>query len=963
MLARISAGKAGIIEYLENGIKNGRDFTRDELDHRICIDGNIKLTDTIINAISQKDRDNYYHITLSFKEKDIDNKTIEEVYNSYKEKLLNAYDDGEYNIYAEIHQPKIKSYKDKKTGETIERLPHVHIVIPKKNLLTGNDFNPFGEYRKFEHLHDSIQESCNYKFNLDSPYDSPREMVSKADLISRYKGDNFKGTNFELKSSILDDIHNQDINKWDDFKKVLKNYGEVSETKTNRNHYLSVKLPNAKKNIRLKESCFTQKYIETRLYRDTRPSEREVDKKLGEWINRKSYEVKYVVKDKKNRETYYALSEDKKDEYLRDKINWYNNKYLPRQSKKATVKIPYKMVKQFSDIKTNVSSFKSNLANKENQYERSNARAESRTKHIRKRRWPTNKQPNIERAEFRQIKAFTEKTNSVSRLPKCYVVHGSSGWSNGITSLLSNNELQNVDVKREHQYNALRWIGDRDGERGGLNKSVVSQISDNERQHDLINQELAVFSDIRKNLIPDYLFDNLKKFNIEKESYHCFKSKDGSYRITVGNRNLNVSDFLTKHVHLNWEDARELLLDSYQNQIQKRLDEKEENCIIFKSSKTVKSTYSVYDSIKIFNYLKNQEIYEASNMLALDKLKSLRKEENNEIEPKYKALSFSDIFKHQQELQRQVHTPFKLNDLVASPNAKKGVVDYKNKDTGITEFSDKGDKIQFSRQPSESAVLSGLKMAAEKFGTIKLKGTPEFKESVLEQAAKNDIKVVFEPESLQKQFVELKAQLKDSNEISQSTNQSEIEKSHADKQQQPTEPEQNDIAEPQIDPTIKLEVDKANELFDKWKMDKRYKSTLKEAETIALDVGLKLKEQGIKHNPFSDNEKLSDAFNKGMSEESTQTQRFSYRWNEKDNVFEVKFNDKPISESGITKELVEVIRSQDKFLSNYDVTRIMEGRLSPNEVKDGAEPRPFNVDSQGQKVEDQVNKQSGSLKM
>ncbi|RAP69533.1 mobB relaxase/mobilization domain protein [Candidatus Erwinia dacicola] len=37
--------------------------------------------------------------------------------------------------------------KDRKTGESVDRKPHIHIVIPRKNLLSGNEMNPVGSYK------------------------------------------------------------------------------------------------------------------------------------------------------------------------------------------------------------------------------------------------------------------------------------------------------------------------------------------------------------------------------------------------------------------------------------------------------------------------------------------------------------------------------------------------------------------------------------------------------------------------------------------------------------------------------------------------------------------------------------------------------------------------------------------------------------------------------------------------
>ena len=51
MLIRVRGGEAGIREYLEEGRKDGRDYNRAELDERVILAGDLKLTDAIINSM------------------------------------------------------------------------------------------------------------------------------------------------------------------------------------------------------------------------------------------------------------------------------------------------------------------------------------------------------------------------------------------------------------------------------------------------------------------------------------------------------------------------------------------------------------------------------------------------------------------------------------------------------------------------------------------------------------------------------------------------------------------------------------------------------------------------------------------------------------------------------------------------------------------------------------------------
>lgn len=118
MLVRVRGGKDGIAEYLRDGMKSDREMHRDQLDKRICIDGDLSITDTIIKTMAKTDKpENYFHVTLSFAERDISEEKIREVYEEYKRNIMSSYTEEEFNIYAEIHVPKIKSYEDKSTGK------------------------------------------------------------------------------------------------------------------------------------------------------------------------------------------------------------------------------------------------------------------------------------------------------------------------------------------------------------------------------------------------------------------------------------------------------------------------------------------------------------------------------------------------------------------------------------------------------------------------------------------------------------------------------------------------------------------------------------------------------------------------------------------------------------------------------------------------------------------------------
>ena len=225
MLVRITGGSEGIAEYLANGQKADRELTRDELDERVILDGDLELTDTIIKGM-EKEGERYLHITLAFKEDELSPEVMRDLVIDFKQFAMSAYEADEFNFYAEAHLPKIKSYTNRQTGELVERKPHIHIVIPEQNLLSGQNLNPFGRVEQQVKFLEAFQEHANAKYGLASPKDNRRlEFTSESEIISRYKGDLFQGSAKELKERILSDVLDRKISDYDTFKNMLTEYG------------------------------------------------------------------------------------------------------------------------------------------------------------------------------------------------------------------------------------------------------------------------------------------------------------------------------------------------------------------------------------------------------------------------------------------------------------------------------------------------------------------------------------------------------------------------------------------------------------------------------------------------------------------------------------------------------------------------------------------------------------------
>lgn len=83
----------------------------------------------------------------------------------------------------------------------------------------------------------------------------------------------------------------------------------------------------------------------------------------------------------------------------------------------------------------------------------------------------------------------------------------------------------------------------------------------------------------------------------------------------------------------------------------------------------------------------------------------------------------------------------------------------------------------------------------------------------------------------------------------------------------------------------------------------------------------------------------------------------SYKWNKSDNVFDFKINEQQINKKVPLSFLIK-LKENDKFLNNFSIDELYNGKLSFSKVKNGSEPKSFNVTNQGEKIiEPEQNKQ------
>ncbi|RWZ85637.1 MAG: hypothetical protein EO766_16345 [Hydrotalea sp. AMD] len=542
MLIRITGASAGIAEYLQNGHKSDREYTRDELDERIILDGDLELTDTIINDM-QKEGDRYLHITLAFKEDYLDRETLDNIVGEFKSFAMSAYDDDEYNFYAEAHLPKLKSYANRKTGELVERKPHIHIVIPKQNLLSGTSIDPLykpflnkttqltevtpDQYKWIE----AFQETINAKYGLASPKDNRRtEFTNESEMISRYKGDIFQGQAKVLKERVLSDVLDRNITDYNVFTQLLSEYGATrTRNQGGENEYLNVKPSDNGKGINLKDYVFSRAFIEMtadeksqvlttqarqhyEAQQPSRPAAPELAATLAEWHEVRARELKYINSgSRKLYAEYKAADRSGKIEILNARAERFMQKH--RGESEHDRNDPSRLI---ADINANLGAASHNL---ESAGQRLGHTDEARRNFA-------------DRRNRAVIKALGER--------------------------LGHDQTEDRPLA-EPQPRDRRDVD-----------NVIGQMvaEDRELKAEAKAASLSEFTQIKRELDASHLLERLSQTHgVIPDKYEISKGKDGGDRIRAGNRNLNVSDFLTQELRLSFSEAAPILRKAYAEQL------------------------------------------------------------------------------------------------------------------------------------------------------------------------------------------------------------------------------------------------------------------------------------------------------------------------------------------------------------------------------------------------------------
>lgn len=556
MLVRITGGSEGIAEYLANGQKADREFTRDELDERVILDGDLELTDTIIKGM-EKEGERYLHITLAFKEDALDPEVMRGLVSDFKQFAMSAYDADEFNFYAEAHLPKLKSYTNRQTGELVERKPHIHIVIPEQNLLSGQNLNPFGRVEQQTKFLEAFQEHANAKYGLASPKDNRRtEFTSESEIISRYKGDLFQGSAKELKERILSDVLDRKISDYDGFKALLTEYGAARSRNAGKaTEYQNVKPADQAKGINLKDYVFSREFIEKpeaekrrhladegrRQYESQQPARKtapELAATLKEWHEVRAKELKYI--NSGNRKLYAAYrSADR--EGMRAMLDERAATFYTKHRKETDHDRTDEQRRDFRG--------RENAADRGTDSRRTVA-------HI---------ADNL-RAASRNIESTGRAVGDAEQARRNLADRRTSRAVAALGRRLGRDQSEDRQVSRAAPQPRDRRAAD----------SVTGQLlaEARERKTEGKAAHLAEFAQIKRELDARRLLAHLSKTHgVIPEKYEVTQGKDGGDRIKAGSRNLNVSDFLTQEMRLSFSEAAPILRQVYAAQQGRELAE------------------------------------------------------------------------------------------------------------------------------------------------------------------------------------------------------------------------------------------------------------------------------------------------------------------------------------------------------------------------------------------------------
>lgn len=573
MIIEIGGGESGFKVYLETGQKKGRDLHRNQLDRRIPLFGDLDIFE-IATSIHEGAGRRYDHITLSFSEHHVPDETLQAAVDEFRDHALAAWPVAERHrvaFYAEAHRPKILSYTNSLTGESVARLTHIHVGIGRRDLGTGKAIEVLGylglgsDNLKFV---DAFQESFNSRHGFASPKDNPKITSENAvDTLARYTGarPDALGTFNERKAALevvlQKEVLVKNITTWAGLEELIAEHGAVTKMNKGKfNECYRVKPHGAEKAMRLSGIFFQQQFIE-----------RSTQEKLA--IISEKAKAAYLEKMQPRKESEYVAAtlaewhqiKAREHRYLHTGSSFYKNFYQPADAPRRR--------QLLDEIERKYHALTSSSPN-----------------HSRKVAPPRNRLPGLSIRDLDGIQKRSEmlllgdhgvyvRDKPEGQGPGSVGLRQADGTGRSGIAATAFDERESRDQAGSDASQPIRGSVPRStsntGRHGELLQhqpsSVIGRVAADLRERYEQSEDKDRYAEIRKNLDCAQLLASLShSHGLNPVLYQVDKAKDGTPRIQCGTRALTPSDFLTKEMGLPWREAAPILRQTYEHQINSR---------------------------------------------------------------------------------------------------------------------------------------------------------------------------------------------------------------------------------------------------------------------------------------------------------------------------------------------------------------------------------------------------------
>jgi Large polyvalent protein-associated domain 7 len=577
MIVAIGGGTGGFKNYLETGQKKGRELHRDALDQRLPLFGDLNVFELATSSQAGGGQ-KYDHITLAFSENYVSDEMLEIAVKEFRDHALAAWPESErhrISFYAEAHRPKILSYTNNLTGESVKRLVHIHLGMGKHDLLTGEIIEPLGYLGLSDNLKfiDAWQEAFNAKHGFSSPKDNPKITPENAiDTFARYTGAtpdalgtfNQQKTNLEI--ILQKQIIEKNITTWTDFEQLLKTHGQVSKMREGKLDEVFRVLPDgADRAMRLKGVFFQRQFIE-----------RPTSEKLA--IIQDKAKVAYLEQMQPRKEPAYVASvlkewhttKARENRYLHTGSKFYKDQYQPADAETR--------LQLLNEIERKHHGITSIIPN--------NSRNKIATARNRVPELPTRDLDGIQRRSEMLLRGDdglhvyeVHEGEPDSLGVRQADEHGGNGAadssdSTGQSSASSQNRGDSTGGGNHNFYQPNGRLGSRTAEANNQREpifqpsSLIDRFTAEQRDRYEHAADKERYAEIRKRLDCTQLLNSLShSHGLNPSLYEVVRAKDGTPRIKAGSRHLTPSDFLSKELGMSWKETAPILRKSYELQI------------------------------------------------------------------------------------------------------------------------------------------------------------------------------------------------------------------------------------------------------------------------------------------------------------------------------------------------------------------------------------------------------------